>query len=209
MTNNKEVFEKCDGYTDHGHDHKGVDRGADLHPFIGYNFRISELHSAIGLAQIRKLQTFLQVQKKNYKILKEILSQLPEVSFRVVPDETGNSCTFLSWFLPSEEMVKAVMAELKVQNIAAGNFYWFDNNWHYIRKWHHLKNATTLNPLSEVQRNALLSLNEANFPVSDSIMSRCISTSISLLWSEEQVREKGERIKAVIEKVLQSQTISV
>jgi 8-amino-3,8-dideoxy-alpha-D-manno-octulosonate transaminase len=60
-----------------------------------------------------------------------------------------------------------------------------------------------------VQRNALLSLNEANFPVSDSIMSRCISTSISLLWSEEQVREKGERIKAVIEKVLQSQTISV
>ena len=40
MTNSKEVYEKCDGYTDHGHDHKGIDRGADLHPFVGYNFLI-------------------------------------------------------------------------------------------------------------------------------------------------------------------------
>ncbi|MGC8006365.1 DegT/DnrJ/EryC1/StrS family aminotransferase, partial [Salmonella enterica] len=53
MTNNKDIYIKCDGYTDHGHDHLGVDRGADLHPFIGYNYRISELHAAVGLAQIR------------------------------------------------------------------------------------------------------------------------------------------------------------
>ena len=30
MMNNKDLYEKCDGYTDHGHDHKGADRGADL-----------------------------------------------------------------------------------------------------------------------------------------------------------------------------------
>ena len=70
MTNNKAVYTKCDGYTDHGHDHAGVDRGADLHPFIGYNFRISELHAAVGLAQIRKLDTFLSIQKKNHAQLK-------------------------------------------------------------------------------------------------------------------------------------------
>ena len=39
MTNSKDIYEKCDGYTDHGHDHNGIDRGADLHPFVGYNFR--------------------------------------------------------------------------------------------------------------------------------------------------------------------------
>ena len=64
MTNDKAVYTKADGYTDHGHDHLGVDRGADLHPFIGYNFRISELHAAVGLAQIKKLNTFLSLQKK-------------------------------------------------------------------------------------------------------------------------------------------------
>ena len=63
MTNDESVYIKSDGYTDHGHDHLGVDRGADLHPFIGYNYRISELHAAVGLAQIRKLPQFLALQK--------------------------------------------------------------------------------------------------------------------------------------------------
>jgi 8-amino-3,8-dideoxy-alpha-D-manno-octulosonate transaminase len=64
LTNNKKTYISCDGYTDHGHDHVGNDRGAELHPFIGYNFRISELHAAVGLAQFRKLDKFLAIQKK-------------------------------------------------------------------------------------------------------------------------------------------------
>ena len=38
MTDNEEVYTKCDGYTDHGHDHKGADRGADLHPVYWVQF---------------------------------------------------------------------------------------------------------------------------------------------------------------------------
>ena len=70
MTNDEDIYIKCDGYSDHGHDHKGVDRGADLHPFLGYNYRISELHAAVGLAQIKRLNEFLAIQKKNHSILK-------------------------------------------------------------------------------------------------------------------------------------------
>jgi 8-amino-3,8-dideoxy-alpha-D-manno-octulosonate transaminase len=202
VTNSEDLYTKLDGYTDHGHDHKGVDRGADLHPFIGYNFRISELHSAIGLAQVRKLNQFLALQKKNQQQLKAILSQVPEISFRAIPDPEGDICTFLSWFLPTEEITRAVIAELKQQGILAGNFYWFDNNWHYIRKWDHLREAATLNKLAESQQKALLSLANANFQASDRVMSRCVSTSIGLLWTEEQTKEKGEKIVAAIRKVL-------
>ena len=202
MTNSEDVWTKCDGYTDHGHDHKGVDRGADLHPFIGYNFRISELHAAVGLAQIRKLDTFLSLQRKHNKALRAYLETIPEVSFRKVPDEAGDSCSFLSWFLPTEELTKAVIAEMKEQGILAGNFYWYANNWHYISKWDHLKNATTLNRLSDVQHQALLKLKDTSFTASDAVMSRCISTAISLLWTEEQIKEKGEKMVAAIKKVL-------
>ncbi len=207
MTNSEEVWTKCDGYTDHGHDHKGVDRGADLHPFIGYNFRISELHAAVGLAQIRKLDIFLSLQRKNNKALRAYLETIPEVSFRKVPDEAGDSCSFLSWFLPTEALTKAVIAEMKEQGILAGNFYWYANNWHYISKWDHLKNATTLNRLSDVQQNALLKLKNTSFAASDAVMSRCISTAISLLWTEEQIKEKGEKMVAVIKKVLANATV--
>ena len=209
MTNKEDVYIKCDGYSDHGHDHTGIDRGADLHPFIGYNFRISELHAAVGLAQIRKLNTFLSIQKKNHTQLKNILSQLPEVTFRVIPDPEGDSCTFLSWFLPTENITHAVVAELKEQGILAGNFYWYDNNWHYIRKWDHLKNSITLNALHPDLKDAIIGNTTKDFSASDAVMGRCISTAISLLWTEEQVKEKGEKMVNAVTKVLAKEKVSV
>lgn len=208
MTNNKDLYVKCDGYTDHGHDHLGADRGADLHPFIGYNYRISELHAAVGLAQIRKVDTVISIQKKNHAALKDILSQVPEISFRRIPDPSGDSCTFISWFLPTEEITKAVVAELKAQNILAGNFYWYDNNWHYIRKWDHLKKSITLSALHPDLKAQVLHHANKDFSASDAIMGRCISTAIGLLWTEEQLKDKAEKIINVVKKVLQAQKIT-
>jgi 8-amino-3,8-dideoxy-alpha-D-manno-octulosonate transaminase len=209
MTNNEDVYIKCDGYTDHGHDHKGVDRGADLHPFIGYNYRISELHAAVGLAQIRKLNTFLAIQKKNQAMLKEILSQVPEISFRKLPDPQGDSGTFLSWFLPTTELTSAVVEQMRAQGVLAGNFYWFKNNWHYISKWDHLKNATMLNGQSKEVTDALKNYASKEFPASDAVMGRCVSTAISLLWTEEQIQEKGSKMVSVIKSILAKEAVAI
>ena len=204
LTNNADVYTKCDGYTDHGHDHAGADRGADLHPFIGYNYRISELHAAVGLAQIKKLPDFLATQKRNHTILKNMLAEIPEISFRSVPDPNGDSCTFLSWFLPNKEVASNLVSIMKAEGILAGNFYWFDNNWHYIRKWDHLKNSITLNALSPEIKTAVIHHANKDFSASDAVMSRCISTAISLAWTEEQVNEKGRKMVAAIKKALQA-----
>ncbi|HET9826044.1 MAG TPA: DegT/DnrJ/EryC1/StrS family aminotransferase [Chitinophagaceae bacterium] len=209
VTNDENVYVRSDAYSDHGHDHRGVDRGADLHPFLGYNFRISELHAAVGLAQIRRLDEFLTIQRRNHSLLKDFLSKVPEISFRKIPDPSGDSCTFLSWLLPTEEITRKVVSELKAQNVIAGNFYWYDNNWHYVRKWDHLKNNNTLHALSDAQHSALKILQSQNFSASDAIMSRCISSAISLLWTEEQIRERGEKIVNSIKKVLNDQTVIV
>jgi 8-amino-3,8-dideoxy-alpha-D-manno-octulosonate transaminase len=209
MTNDKTIYEKCDGYTDHGHDHKGVDRGADLHPFIGYNFRISELNAAVGLAQIRKLDTILAIQRKNNALLRLHLEQVPGITFREIPDPAGDNASFLSWFLPTVAQTQAVVEEMKAQGVLAGNFYWYNNNWHYIRKWDHLKNAETLNRLNDAQRQALLGLQTQDFSKSDAIMGRCISTAISLLWTEDQIAEKGRKMVEIIEQVLESNAVQV
>jgi 8-amino-3,8-dideoxy-alpha-D-manno-octulosonate transaminase len=209
MTNNEDVYIKCDGYTDHGHDHKGADRGADLHPFLGYNYRISELHAAVGLAQIRRVDEFLSIQKKNYTALRSILEQVPEVSFRTIPEGGEDSCTFISWFLPTEEITKAFVAEMKAQNILAGNFYWFANNWHFIKQWQHLKEMKSLHNINEGQKVALAQLQDQDFSASDAIMSRCISTAISLLWTEEQIKDKGENMVAAIRKALNEVGVTV
>lgn len=210
MTNREDIYIKSDGYTDHGHDHKGgADRGADLHPFIGYNYRISELHAAVGLAQIKRLDEFLAIQKKNHTQLRNILAQVPEVSFRRIPDPAGDSCSFVSWFLPTKEITRAVVLEMKVQGILPGNFYWYDNNWHYIRKWDHLQHSTTLNALHPDLKAQVIHHATKDFAASDAVMSRCISTAISLLWTEEQIKEKGERMINVVKKVLSEQSVSL
>jgi 8-amino-3,8-dideoxy-alpha-D-manno-octulosonate transaminase len=208
LTNDEDIYMKCDGYSDHGHDHKGIDRGADLHPFPGYNFRISELHAAVGLAQIRRLDQFLEIQKRNHSQFKNILSQVPEISFRKIHDPAGDSCTFLSWFLPTEEITRAVVNEMKAQNVLAGNFYWYDNNWHYIRRWDHLRNNTSLYLLNDAQQTSLKKLQSQDFANSDAVMSRGIPSAISLLWTDEQIKDKGEKLVSIIKKVLSKQSVT-
>ena len=202
LTNNPDIYTKSDGYSDHGHDHLGVERGADLHPFIGYNYRISELHAAVGLAQVKRLDDFLAIQKKNHGIIKERLARIPEISFRQIPDPEGDSHTFLSWFLPDQQTTEAVVNRLKDQQILAGNFYWYNNNWHYIRKWDHLKTAQTLNALHPELKEKVIHHAGKDFSASDQVMSRCISTAISLSWTEEQVKTRAEQLASAIETVL-------
>lgn len=208
MTNNPDWYVKADAFSDHGHDHKGVDRGADLHPFIGYNYRISELHAAVGLGQIKKLDDFLAIQKRNHATLKAMLQEVPGISFRRIPDPAGDSCTFLSWFLPDEASAKAVVAALKEKNILAGNFYWYDNNWHYIRRWDHLKNALTLNHLHPDLKKQVIHHATKDFSASDAIISRCISTLINLSWTEEQLRQKGKQIVETVKNILAAAHVS-
>ncbi|MEJ7587828.1 MAG: DegT/DnrJ/EryC1/StrS family aminotransferase [Ferruginibacter sp.] len=208
MTNREDIYISSDGFSDHGHNHKGSDRGADLHPFIGYNYRISELHAAVGLAQIRKLDSFLTIQRRNNKALRNILSGIPEISFRRIPDEAGDSCTFLSWFLPSPEITQAVVSEMRSRGIMAGSFYWYDNNWHYISKWDHLKHSVTLNKLHPDLKAAVIQQANKDFSASDAIMSRCISTLISLVWTEDQIAQKGREMVTIIKKILNEHAVT-
>ena len=166
------------------------------------------MHAAVGLAQIRRLKNILEIQKKNHARLKSILAQVPEISFRRIPDPQGDSCTFLSWFLPTEAITRAVVTEMKTQNILAGNFYWYDNNWHYIRKWDHLKTGLTLNALSAEHKAAVMHHANKDFSVSDAVLGRCVSTAIGLLWTAEQITEKGEKIITAIKKVLKQNTVT-
>ena len=89
------------------------------------------------------------------------------------------------------------------------NIYWYDNNWHYIRKWDHLKNSVALNSYTAALKEKLLHHANKDFTASDLVMCKCISTAISLLWSDDQIKEKGEKIVSVVKKVLSETAVHV
>lgn len=201
VTNSKDFYINSDHFSDHGHDHEGNDRGAETHPFLGYNFRISELHAAVGLAQIKRLPEFLAIQKKHYTIIRETLSKIPEVNFRTVPKGGEESYAFLNFFLPSLEVARIVSEDFKANGIDVC-FHYYDNNWHYVRKWNHLKELKSLFPISDEVKKGLGYLQTKEYTESDYYIGRNLSCLIKLSWTEEQVRERAVKMAAIINKAL-------
>ena len=192
VTQNEKLYEFSHQFSDHGHDHIGTDRGAESHPIVGLNFRISELHAAVGLAQWNKLDSILAKQREIKSKLKKIIAQNNDISFRKIPDETGDNASFLSFFLTNQEIAKTIADQLKKEGIPCA--YWFDNNWHYIKKWEHFKNLKSAQWLSEAQQKLLPDYENQDFSVSDEILSRTITIPISLKWDFEKTKEIGNRI---------------
>ena len=201
ITNNKDYYLNADHYSDHGHDHEGNDRGAETHPFLGYNFRISELNAAVGLAQVKRLPEFIALQKKNYTILRDAISVIPEVTFRRVPEGGEESYAFLNFFLPDLETARKVSSAFKDNGVDVCWNY-FDNNWHYIREWHHLKDAKSLFPLSSEVRQGLEHIKNAKFEQSDHFIGRNMSCLIKLSWTEVEVKQRAEKMVSSINSAL-------
>ncbi len=200
ITSNETYYKNADHYSDHGHDHIGKDRGAEDHPFLGYNYRISELHAAVGLAQLKRLDDFLKIQKKHYTILKGSLENVEEVTFRRVPEGGVENYSFLNFFLPDEESARRAHSTLLSAGID-GCFYWFDNNWHYHKKWDHLKNLTTLGPVSEKVTKQADKNKTADFSQSDHWMGRSLSCLIKLSWTEEEVARRAKTMTEVLRNI--------
>lgn len=201
ITNNATYAKHLDHFSDHGHDHIGNDRGAEAHPFLGYNFRISELNAAVGLAQFRRIDEFLALQKKHYSILRHALETIDGVTFRTVPEGGVESYAFLNFFLDDSETARSVIQSFKDNGVDAC-FHYYDNNWHYIRKWEHLKDKKSLYPLSQELKNGLNYLKNKDFSKSDHFIGRNISCLIKLSWTEEEAHQRAETMANCIKKVI-------
>jgi len=200
VTDDKELYTLAEAYADHGHDHIGNDRGLEDHPILGTNFRISELNAAVGLAQLKKLDVILEKQRLHKKAIKDALAGFSEISFRKIPDPKGDSATFLSFFLPDESRAREAAASLGNAGVDSC-FYWYDNNWHYIRQWDHFKALKSPARLPITLTEALPEYEKMQFPRSDRIMGRNISMLIKLSWTKEELTQRIEKITGVFEKI--------
>jgi 8-amino-3,8-dideoxy-alpha-D-manno-octulosonate transaminase len=192
-TGDEALYKTMDSYADHGHDHRGKDRGLEGHAILGTNYRISELNAAVGLAQLRKLDFILEKQRAHKQALREGISQFSEITFRKVPDEQGDSATFLSLLLPHESKARNVVAGLSQAGID-GCFFWYDNNWHYLHNWDHLKKMRSAARLPLALLPLYPDYEKVRLPRSDSIMKRTISLLIKISWTQEEIDHRIEKI---------------
>jgi CDP-6-deoxy-D-xylo-4-hexulose-3-dehydrase len=71
-----------------GYDHKYT------YSHLGYNLKSGDIQAAIGLAQLDRLDSFIELRRRNWAYLKAALKDLNE--FLILPEPTQNSDP--SWF---------------------------------------------------------------------------------------------------------------
>ncbi|OFV70023.1 lipopolysaccharide biosynthesis protein RfbH [Acetobacterium wieringae] len=81
-------FDKQFGELPLGYDHKYV------YSHFGYNLKATDLQAAIGVAQLRKLSSFIEKRRYNFKKLKSELQCLEEKLILPMPEKNSNP----SWF---------------------------------------------------------------------------------------------------------------
>lgn len=201
VTDDRDVYVAADAYSDHGHDHIGADRGAEDHLIIGANYRISELNAAVGLAQLRKLDRILEIQRRHKAAIKDALAGLRGVTFRQLPDPAGDSATFLSFFMSDLETARQAVKELAAAGVD-GCFHWYDNNWHYIRNWGHFHAMRTAARLPVQLLANCPDLCNMAMPVSDAVMQRAISMQIKLAWTPLQLEQRIQATVTALKRVI-------
>lgn len=200
VTDSRDLYATAHAYADHGHDHIGEDRGLEGHAMLGNNFRISELNAAVGLAQLKKLDFIMEKQRAHKKVIKDALAYIPGMTFREIPDEAGDSATFISFFLSDSSKAARAVTELGKAQVD-GCFYWYDNNWHYLRNWDHLKTLQSPAKLPLQLFENCPNYGTVVLPRSDKIISRTISMMIRLSWTEEELEQRINKIATVIKKL--------
>jgi 8-amino-3,8-dideoxy-alpha-D-manno-octulosonate transaminase len=201
VTNDEAIYKHADAYSDHGHTHIGNNRGMEPHHILGFNYRISELHAAVALAQTRKVPQILAANRKNKQLLTELLSGTEGISFARLADPSGDSATFLNMMLPDTETAKRTVDEMNKAGVGGFN-YWYTNMYHFINQWDHLKNLSTVARLPAELVDRSQDYNTMQLPKSQEVIGRLISFGIRCSWTEEEVRTLAANISSCVKKAM-------
>ena len=201
LANDEVVYNHMQQLSDHGHDHIGSNRGMEQHPIIGTNFRLSELHAAVGLAQAQKVETIRNNNRMAKAAIKREMARVEGISFRPMPDEAGDSATFLNFFLPDQPTAHRVWKQLAEDGLAGFN-YWFINMYHFINQWDHIKNLTSPFKMAIHHLGAPQDYHNLNLPVSQDVIGRLISLGIKASWTEAEATAFGARVAQSISNAL-------
>ena len=127
ITDNEDYYKRFFALHDHGH--FPLRRGKEIgeRPFVGLDFRMTELQGAVLLAQFRKLDYIRSHLHANKRLFKSLISDLPGLEFRVLPDPDGEAAILLTIILPSAEIARRLAQDLDAKVLAEAGWHVYTN----------------------------------------------------------------------------------
>jgi dTDP-4-amino-4,6-dideoxygalactose transaminase len=178
VTDDETAYRRFFGFHDQGHSplRTGVEVGR--RPFVGLDFRMTELTAAVLLAQLRKLDDIVSHLRANKARYKRAVADLPGLEFREITDPEGECATLLTVFLPSEELARKIAGDLGTKVVA-------DSGWHVYSNMEQILEKRTITPercpfSCPLYEGGEVRYEKGMLPQTDDLLSRAINISIGV-----------------------------
>jgi len=148
---------------------------------LGGNFRMPEVEAAIGRVQLRKLPKFLEVRRRNAKLMTELLQGLKGLELPFEPEGYRHNWYLYTVKFEDPSLRDRVKDHLNRKGIGATVYY---------------KTPVHLMPLYR----KLLNTREGLLPVTEELSRRLLSLPVHHGMGEEDVRRVAEEVKEALSK---------
>ena len=180
ITDDEELYRRAFAFHDQGHSplRTGVEIGE--RPFLGLDFRYTELQAAVLLAQLRKLPGLIDLLQTKKRHFKAALADLPGLEFREVLDAEEEVATVLTVILPTADIARKIAADLDSKVVA-------EAGWHVYNNMEHLLEQRMPTPLScsfscphYAVQGGTMHYRKGMLPRTDDLLTRSINISIGV-----------------------------
>ncbi len=178
ITDDEALYRRAFAMHDQGHspNRRGIEVGS--RPFLGLNFRMTELQGAVLLAQVRRLDRIREHLRSNRDLVRGILQDLPGIGFRELPDPGGDLATHLVVLFPDAATATAVTKELGAITLAT-------SGWHVYTHMEHVMTGRTVTgrgcPFDcSCTDDRPAAFQVGDLPVTDGLLERSMSFSIGV-----------------------------
>jgi len=146
------LYKKAAAWHDHGHENNpSLPRWEDSRSSSGFNFRMNEMQGAVGLAQLKKLDYVVSLQRKYAELINKTITDLP-IEMRAVPTGSYETSEAVVFIVDNKE--KAQKCRDSLLKAGFGTKILPEAiTWHFAGDWNHmtelvLRNGDLVNAFS-------------------------------------------------------------
>ncbi len=123
VTSDEDLYKKCLYYKNLCFP---MDRGRVYeHHHIGFNYRMTNLHAAVAVAQLERIDDLIEARRKNARLYNKYLAEIPGITLPIEPPNYKNTYWMYSIVLEDEFGMSrdALMSTLRDNNIDSRAFF--------------------------------------------------------------------------------------
>jgi len=176
VTNDDEIAEKARLLKDLAHSKEK----RFLHNFIGFNYRMTNLQAAVGVAQLEKIEKFVRMRRNNAMLYNSLLGNIKGITLPVEEEWAKN--VYWMYSILIEDDFGIDRDELRIQLKKNG-----------------IETRTFFIPMHQQPIFKKMGLSEGNCPVADELSRKGLYLPSSSSLTEKDIRFVCQNIKKIKE----------